>query len=219
MNLVVLCDFDGTVTRIDTSEFVLARFAHGDWRSFDEQYRNGEITLEECMVKQFALVRTSKKQMLKELRGVVSFRPNFKKFAEYCRKKSITLIVVSAGLDFVIKYFLKLNHCLDLVKIYSPETKFNDDIVTFKFLKSFDETSENFKHDCVRYYKSQGKKVVYLGDGTWDFAAAKDADIVFAVEGSRLSELCRTHHLPFKRMTDFEEVIEAISKLARMNKT
>jgi 2-hydroxy-3-keto-5-methylthiopentenyl-1-phosphate phosphatase len=213
MNLVVLCDFDGTITNIDTSEFVLARFALGDWRSFDEQYQHGEITLEECMVKQFALVRTSKKQMLKELNDVASFRPNFLKFAEYCRKNRIALIIVSAGLDFVIKYFLKQNHCLDLAEICSPETQFTDNIVTFKFLKPFDETSENFKQDCVRYYKIQGKKVIYLGDGTWDFPAAKEADIVFAIEGSKLSDLCKTHHVPFKSMTDFNEVIDIISTI------
>jgi len=29
MNLVVLCDFDGTIIKIDTAEFILAEFAEG----------------------------------------------------------------------------------------------------------------------------------------------------------------------------------------------
>jgi len=29
--LAVLCDFDGTVVKVDTGEFVLSKFAEGDW--------------------------------------------------------------------------------------------------------------------------------------------------------------------------------------------
>lgn len=36
MSAVVLCDFDGTITNVDTGELVLHKFAEGDWRIFDE---------------------------------------------------------------------------------------------------------------------------------------------------------------------------------------
>ena len=45
--LAVLCDFDGTITLTDTLEYVLRKFAVGDWRSFDEKYERGEITLQD----------------------------------------------------------------------------------------------------------------------------------------------------------------------------
>lgn len=213
MNLVVLCDFDGTITTLDTAEFVLARFARGDWRLFERQFENGEITLEECLTRQFSLMRASKKQILKELKNVVTFRPNFKELAEYCKEDCIPLIIVSAGLDFVIKHFLKLNDCQDLVEVYAAKTAFTANGIRFTFPRLLDRASDNFKHDIVRYYKSQDREVMYIGDGTADYVAAKDADYSFAMEGSRLAKLCKGHGIPCKSITDFQKVIEAIRKI------
>jgi len=212
-DLVVLCDFDGTITTIDTAEWVLARFAQGDWRLFDRQFGKGEITLEECLNSQFSLVKASKKQILKELKDIVLFRPNFKKLAEYCKKKHAPIIIVSAGLDFVIKHFLKLNDCLDLVEVCAAKTSFNANGIRFDFPTLSDRKSDNFKDDAVRRCKSHDKKVIYVGDGVADYTAAKDADYSFTIEGSRLAKMCRKHGIPCRTITDFQEIIEAIRKI------
>jgi 2,3-diketo-5-methylthio-1-phosphopentane phosphatase len=213
MDLVVLCDFDATITTIDTAEYVLARFAQGDWRLFERQFENAEITLEECLTRQFSLVKASEKQILKELKGVVTFRANFKNLAEYCKENRIPLTIVSAGLDFVIQHFLKLNHCQDLVEVYAAKTAFGADGIRFTFPTLFYKSSENFKHDIVKHYKSQGKKVIYIGDGSADYNAAKDADCSFAIEGSKLAKLCKSHGIPCKNIADFQKVIEGIRKI------
>jgi len=212
MNLVVLCDFDGTITTVDTAEFVLARFAKGDWRLFEKQFERGEITLEECLTRQFSLVKASQRQILEELADVVSFRPNFKKLAEYCKENHIPLIIVSAGLDFVINHFLKLNDCLNLVEVCAAKSSFSLGGISFAFPKLFDRASENFKHDLVNHHRSQSKKVIYIGDGTADYAAAKNADYSFVIEGSRLAKLCLSHGIPCKSITDFQRIIEAIAR-------
>ena len=115
MKVVVLCDFDGTITKIDTAEFVLAKFAHGNWQDFNKQLESSKITLEETLRMQFALVKASRAQILDALKNAVTFRPDFAELAEYCSKNSIPLVIVSAGLDFVIKHFLKLNGWENLV--------------------------------------------------------------------------------------------------------
>jgi 2,3-diketo-5-methylthio-1-phosphopentane phosphatase len=213
MKLVVLCDFDGTITTVDTAEWVLARFAQGDWRQFDRQFENGEITLEECLNKEFSLMRASEEQILEELKDVVTFRPSFKKLAEHCKKNHIPLIIVSAGLDFVINHLLKTNNCQDLVKVYTAKTAFTTNGIRFTFPTLFDKTSDNFKHDMVRHYKSHSRKVVYVGDGSADYAAAKDANYSYAIEGSRLAKLCKSHGIPCRNITDFQDVLEAIRKI------
>ena len=212
-NLVVLCDFDGTITTIDTAEWVLTRFAQGDWRLFDRQFEKGEITLEECLNRQFSMVKASKKQILRDLEDLVMFRSNFKKLAEYCKENCIRLIVVSAGLDFVIEHFLELNDCLDLVEVCAAKTSFIDGGIKLTFPTLKDRTSENIKDDVVRRYKSYGKKVIYIGDGLADCAAAKVADYSFAIEGSRLADLCAKQGIRCKTMRDFEEIIETIRKI------
>jgi len=213
MDLVVLCDFDGTITTIDTAEFILARFAQGNWRLFERQFENGKITLEECLTRQFSLVRASEKQMLEELKSVVTFRPDFKKLAECCKENHIPLIIVSAGLDFVIQHFLKLNHCQDLVEVYAAKTAFSANGIRFTFPTLLYKSSDNFKHDIVKHYKNQDRKVVYIGDGLADYKAAKDADYSFAIEDSKLARLCKSHGIPCKNITDFQKVIETICKI------
>jgi 2-hydroxy-3-keto-5-methylthiopentenyl-1-phosphate phosphatase len=213
MNLVALCDFDGTITRIDTAEWVLGKFAKGDWRQYDRQFEKGEIELEECLNKEFSLVKASEEQILEELKTVVTFRPNFKKFGEFCKENSIPLIIVSAGLDFVIKHFLQANNCLDLVTVYAAKTTFSLEGIKLTFPIMFDNSSDNFKHDMVRHYSSQNMKVMYIGDGLADYAGAKDADFAFVIEGSRLAKLCKTHRILCKSITGFQEITEAIREI------
>jgi 2,3-diketo-5-methylthio-1-phosphopentane phosphatase len=209
----VLSDFDGTITIVDTAEFVLARFAKGDWQTFDKQYQRGQITLEECLRKQFSFVTASQEEILNELDKVVTFRPNFEKLARYCKKNSIPFMIVSAGLDFVIDYFLKLNDWKGLVETCTAKTQFGANGINFIFPELFDATSANFKQDLVRHYKAQGKKVIYIGDGSADYAAAIEADYPFAIKGSRLAKLCGKRRMRCATITDFMKVVETICEI------
>lgn len=211
-NLVVLCDFDGTITTMDTAEWVLSKFAQGDWRQFDRKFQKSEITLEECLNRQFSLVRASKKQILQELNDIVVFRSNFKELAEYCKKNHVPLIVVSAGLDFVIEHFLELNDCLDLVEVCAAKTSFTHNGIKLVFPNLLDVASENIKDDAVRRHKSCNEDVIYIGDGLADCTAAKVADYSFAIKGSKLAKLCAKQRNHCRTMTDFQEIIEIIRK-------
>jgi len=213
MNLVVLCDFDGTITTVDTAEWVLARFAQGDWRLFDRQFEKGETTFEECLNSQFSLVKASKKQILHELKDIVVFRSNFKKLAEYCKENHIPLTIVSAGLDFVINYFLELNSCSHLVKVCAAKTSFTSNGIKLVFPTLFDRASDNIKDDAIRRCKSHNRRAIYVGDGLADYGAAKVADYSFAIEGSRLAKLCRGRGVQCRTIIDFQEIIEAIRKI------
>jgi 2,3-diketo-5-methylthio-1-phosphopentane phosphatase len=195
------------------AEFVLEKFAQGDWKAIDAQFERGEISLEECLKREFSLVKASREQILSAVEDVVAFRPSFDRLAVYCKEKKVPLIIVSAGMDFVINHLLKLNGWQNLVKMYVPKAKFTDDGIGFMFPRAFCEGSVNFKHDLVRHYKSKGVTVVYVGDGTGDFAAAREADIAFAIEGSKLEKLCRKHKVPCRSIADFQIVLDTIRKM------
>jgi 2-hydroxy-3-keto-5-methylthiopentenyl-1-phosphate phosphatase len=212
-NLAVLCDFDGTITIIDTAEFILAKFARGDWKAIEEQFERGKITLEECVKKQFLLVKASRKQILNELEKVVTFRPSFEELAKFCKNHAIPIIIVSAGLDFVIDHFLELKGWKDLVTTYTAKTRHSANGIEFTFPSLFDKTSVNFKHDLVRHRKSQGNKVIFIGDGSGDYSAAMEADFSFAIGGSRLAKLCESRGANCSNIDNFREVVEAIRRL------
>lgn len=210
MNLAVLCDFDGTVTTVDTAEWILTKFSQVDWQKLDRQFEKGKITLEECLNKEFSSVNASKELILKELRTIVTFRPNFKKLCEFCKRNDIPFVIASAGLDFVIEYFLKTNDCFDLVEVCTAKIKFVPGGIRFTFPKPYYNASDNLKDDMVKHYQAQSMKVIYVGDGFADFSAARNADYTFAIENSRLAKLCKSHRIPCKTITDFKEIVQAI---------
>lgn len=212
MKLVVLCDFDGTITEIDTAEYILTKFAQADWKSIDKRFENGEITLEEGLRQEFALVKATRRQILDELEKVVTFRPHFEEFAEYCKTQHFPLIIVSAGLDFVIKHYLRLKGWTHLATTYTARTRFKGDRIEFIFPKPIDDKSINFKHDLVRRCKSEGNQVLYVGDGAGDYAAAKEADTFFVIRGSKLEQLCRMDSDDCLSVSNFREIVKYLQK-------
>jgi len=212
MKLAVLSDFDGTVTLNDTFQNVLEKFSHGDWRAVDDQYVKGEITLEECLRRQGGMVRASKPQILKELDQVTKFRPGFNNLTEYCKTNRYPLILVSAGLDFVIKHFLTRENLMDKVQLSAAVAKCTPTGIKFDFLKLKDNRSMNFKDDAVRYYKTRADTVAYIGDGRWDLHALRNADLRFAIKNSKLSELCKEQEIQATIVSDFKEIVISLKR-------
>lgn len=211
---VLICDFDGTIMDIDTCVFLLEKFVKDDWKAFDLQYERGEISIEECMQKQLAMLSVPKHVMLRELEKVTVIRPNFENLIEYCKMKSVLFIIVSAGLDFVIRHFLELNGWEDLVKVKAAKTTFTDDGIKLTFPDLVDETSIDFKEDLVKYYKRQGYTVIYVGDGISDYNAVRNADYSFVIKRSKLADLCKRNRIPHREIIDFQEVVDTIKAIS-----
>jgi 2-hydroxy-3-keto-5-methylthiopentenyl-1-phosphate phosphatase len=210
--VVLLIDFDGTIVSIDTAEFALDRFADPSWRLIDEEFERGEVTFEESLRKEFLMIKVPEKMILDELEKVTELRPNFGKLVEYCKTHNLSLIVVSGGLDFCIRHFLGRNGWLKFVEIHAPRSEFTANGYTLIFPELFDRSSTSFKDDLVKYYRRQGSKVIYIGNGLGDYPAAKEADISFAVKGSKLAELCKKGHLACREITDFQQVVDALQE-------
>ncbi len=212
MSLVILCDFDGTIVDIDTAEYLLEKFAQGNWQQYDVQLEKGEITLEECMIKQYAMIKTPEAVLLEELANAAKMRAHFDRLAAYCTARNIPLIIVSAGLDFCITHFLEIIGWAGLIEIHSAETKFTDKGIDLVFPELRDKTSTDFKVDLIEFYKAQGMRVVYIGDSLSDFNAVKHADFSFTIKNKKLSEFCERQGIIYQEIETFQEVIDAIEK-------
>ena len=212
MKLAVLSDFDGTVTLNDTFENVLARFAKGDWRTVDDLYLRGEILLEECVRRQGAMVQVPSSQMLTYLDEVTKFRPNFGKLIEFCKRNHFPLVIVSAGLDFVIKHFLTREQFEDKVELFAASATCTPTGIKFEWPKPKSNRSMNLKDDMVRYYKQRADTVAYIGDGRWDLHALRNADRRFVIMNSKLAELCKEQDIQARTITDFQQVVISLQK-------
>jgi HAD superfamily phosphoserine phosphatase-like hydrolase len=213
LKLAVLSDFDGTVTLNDTFRNVAERFAQGDWMAVDDQYVKGQITLEECLRRQGAMVKASKSQILDELDEVTRFRAGFDNLIDYCKTNHYPLVLVSAGLDFVIKHFLRRQKWRKM-ELYAAAAKCTPTGIKFDFPKLKDKRSISLKDDTVRYYKTKADTVAYIGDGRWDLHALRNADLRFAIRNSKLAELCKEQDIQATIVSDFKEMVVSLKKEA-----
>jgi len=208
--IVLLSDFDGTVTDIDTGIYVLSKFANGDWRELDNRLTHGEITFEECLREQYGMINHPKNEILKMVETAVAVRRYFGDVVNCCKEKGIELKLVSGGLDFCIKHILERNN-LD-VDFIAPKTTFGVSGITLEFPSITDTTSFNFKDDTVRRYQREGYNVVYVGDGYGDYYAIKEANLRFAMKDSISARLCHANNVTFHEITDFEPVLQIVRR-------
>jgi len=213
MPIAVLCDFDGTIVDIDTAEYVLDLFSEGDWRQVDRLLEKGEISLEECMQRQFSMIRASEEIMVQAIDETARTRPNFRELVDFCHQRNIPLIITSAGLGFYIRYFLRKNDWEERVLLIVPEISITDEGVRFLFPEKRYLDSISFKDDTTRRYQDQGYRVAYIGDGLPDFSAARIADEVFAVRESKLAVLLSNNGIAHRQFDDFRSVVEALKEM------
>ncbi|HVO77416.1 MAG TPA: HAD-IB family phosphatase, partial [Methanomassiliicoccales archaeon] len=173
----IVCDFDGTITLLDTAEFLLETFAEGDWRAPDRQLVKGEIDLEECMKRQVAMVHVDPDTMMRALDGRVGIRKGLSELVDRCSANDVPFHIASAGLDFVIVHYLKKAGVLDEVEIHALESKWNGRQIDLAFPPLRNEGARSFKQDVVLDLRKKGRKVVYIGDGLSDLDGARAADL------------------------------------------
>jgi 2-hydroxy-3-keto-5-methylthiopentenyl-1-phosphate phosphatase len=210
MDFAVLSDFDGTIIGIDTTVIVFNKFINGNWRIYNEQLDRGEITLEQCMREQFSMIKASKSVILNELELNAAFRPGFEELVHFCKDNQVPFEIVSAGLDFVISHLLEVRGLDSIIKIRAARTRFTRDGIEMNSIEFHNSNSIDFKEDLVNYYKNRGYFVLFIGDGMSDKGAARSADYVFVIKGSRLAEFCKKEGINHQEMSDFKEVIARI---------
>jgi len=210
--LAVLTDFDGTITTTDTAVYILERYSVGDWRELARLLRAGSITVEHCVKGQLEMITIGQERITRELDEVIRPRAGFDALLQFCRAHDHPVEVTSAGLDFYIHHFLA-RQGWDGMEVIAPRCWEEGGRLRFEFPALASEGADNFKEDRVRHHQGHGRTVAYIGDGTADLAAARRADLAFAVRGSDLARALEAAEAPFHPIDDFTEVVERLERL------
>ena len=165
------------------------------------------------MREQFSMIKAPKSAILDEIDLDVAFRPGFDELVQYCFDNQVPFVIVSAGLDFVINHLLEVRGLDDKTKVHAAKTRNTDDGLEMESLELHDRNSIDFKEDIVNFYKDKGYSVLYIGDGMSDKGAVLSADYVFVIQGSRLSEFCKTEEINHQEISDFQQVITSIKRM------
>ena len=96
--LLVVCDFDGTVCRVDMGNAFLERFAEG-WEEIDRSYAAGKVGSRAAYSRIAPLFRANRSQVLDFALRRERLDPFFPEFLSFCRARKIDLKIVSDGLD------------------------------------------------------------------------------------------------------------------------
>ncbi len=205
---LIQCDFDGTITEEDVSFHLLDTFAHGDWRQLHREYEAGRISVGRFNREAFGMVKTNRESLLVESRRTVKIRDGFQQMVSCCRRKDFRLVIVSNGLDFYIKAILQDMGLAD-IEFFAATTQFPPEGLRVQYIGPDGKPHDDgIKVSNVNLFLSQGYRVVYVGNGTSDFPAAKLCNYIFATDA--LLTCCRQAKVDCSPFTDFNQIVRVL---------
>ncbi len=192
------------MTRTDVAEDILEEFAAPEWWEIEEEHRARKIGTREAMIRQFALVHSTEEEMLRFVDGRVRLDETFPAFVAWCGRRGVPLEIVSEGLDFYLRHLLRKWRIS--VPVRTNRTTFEGGRVVISYPHA--DPTCNLCGTCklrrVFELRTQGYRVVYIGDGHSDLCPAIEADVVFAKK--ELADLCREEEIDFLPFDTFLDV-------------
>ena len=209
-NTLIICDFDGTITKIDTLDMFMYKYAKPEWRILEDEWLAGRMGSKECIRKEFDLIENMTEEELEKFFGTVELDDYFKEFYEAATANGARVAIVSDGFDMFI-YKILARYGLENIEFYTNRLKFDNG----EFIMGFPNISADCKKasgtckcKVVEKLKKDYKKTIYIGDGLSDCCACDKADIVFAKK--RLLKYCKDNDIFH---VEFETFADVMSKL------
>jgi 2,3-diketo-5-methylthio-1-phosphopentane phosphatase len=209
--LVVLVDFDGTITTQDIGDKVVEKFAEPGWRSALEWFRSGEISARGFWAHVTGFLREDREAAaVAHSLSIAEIRPSFGELLSYCESQNIPVEVVSSGIHFYVDAILGKFNMADLPRS-RPVVEYDGDghgvMIIPKGLRDCGMTMM-CKCDRVWNWRRKGYRVMFVGDGVSDACVVSQADVVLAT--SNLLNICKTQGIDHTPFDTFHEVLEVI---------
>jgi 2,3-diketo-5-methylthio-1-phosphopentane phosphatase len=216
----VFCDFDGTITTVDTTDRVLSRLAAPAWEEIEAEWRAGRITAAACMQAQIALIEGDD-DALDSVLDEVELAEGFTDFVAWCDAHAIPLTVVSDGVDYFIKRILRRHGAGDLPvvsnrlagragarRLSQPHRR--EGCAAGSGVCKCEATGS-------RLASAPRPQLVYVGDGRSDFCVSGRADLLFARDDLAAYAAGRgqAHH-PFNSFHDVVAVLAPMVEARRV---
>lgn len=155
----------------------------------------------------------------------IQLDPYFTKWLQYARANNIPTVVLSSGMEPIIKALLK-----NLVgEELSKDIQVIANSVKARPGKTLEEENgweivfhdeSGFGHDksrAIRPYANlpEGERPImfYAGDGVSDLSAARETDLLFAKQGRDLVNWCVKEDVPFTVFDDWETIVSGVQKI------
>jgi 2-hydroxy-3-keto-5-methylthiopentenyl-1-phosphate phosphatase len=199
----VYVDFDGTIAPADPTDTVLDRFCDASWREIEREWQEGRRTARECMARQVDLLRATP-EALDELVRSLRIDPHFPAFVELCRRWHMQVIVLSDGMDRVVRQVLRAAG-VNLPFFANRLQWLGGDRwkLGFPFARNVCAGALGNCKCGHRRRGGGGHLEVVVGDGRSDFCIAARSQLVLAK--GQLAAHCRSKGITHRPIEDFSE--------------
>jgi 2-hydroxy-3-keto-5-methylthiopentenyl-1-phosphate phosphatase len=204
-DILILCDFDGTICNVDMGNEILNRFTGKGWDEIDRAYCTGKIGSRDAYDKASSLFTGTKKDLLEYARSRGKLDAYFPAFYAYCMESGMDLKIVSDGLDIYIDAILR-KYKLEDIEVYTNFATFHDGRLSIEFPRMNKECAKcgTCKKGILTKFRSAYDSIIYVGDGHSDFCPSKNADLVFAK--GILHMACAESGIDFEPYENFKDV-------------
>jgi len=201
----IYCDFDGTITKADTTDEVLSRLAGDGWVRLEEEWVAGRMSAAECMRGQIALIQHDD-IALDAVLDTMSIREGFAELVNWCQDNRISFTIVSDGVDRFIRRILA-RHDLAHIPVFS--NRMVSDKAGYRLEQPFARKgcaagSGVCKCEIVDV-APPADPMVFIGDGRSDFCVSARAELLFARD--RLAQYAEQRSLPYVAFETFFDVL------------
>jgi 2-hydroxy-3-keto-5-methylthiopentenyl-1-phosphate phosphatase len=206
MSLVIVLDFDGTVTTKDIGDEVCDRFAPPAWRDIDAQWVRNEISLPEAQRRMWALARCTREEAVAFGREVGELRPGLDAFLDGAARAGARLWLASGGFDFYIEAILG-ERLARFERTFFNRTVFTGQAIELRFHSGLScDKCAVCKGRVCEQAQAEGARVLFVGDGASDRCAIGRADTLCAVAGSMLARGCEARGVDYRPFASFAEL-------------
>jgi 2,3-diketo-5-methylthio-1-phosphopentane phosphatase len=204
----VYVDFDGTIAPTDPTDTVFERFCGPGWREIEREWQQGLRTGRDCMAHQVDLMRAAPESLDRLLR-TLPVDPHFRGFVELCRRWRLHVIVVSDGMDRVVRQVLR-TASLDLPFFANRLQWLGGDRWRLGFPHARSDCAAALGNCKCGHRQQRGRGIeVAVGDGRSDFCLARSSHLVLAK--GQLAAHCRAQCIAHRPIADFSEAVATLA--------
>lgn len=224
---IFFTDFDGTITTSDSNDYLTDTIGFGveKRKQGNQDVLHGRLNFRDSFQSMMDSITTPYEKCISTLLAHIKLDPGFKDFHAYAKETNIPIVVLSSGMEMIIRALLNkllgedAAADIQIVSNHAVAREGRDmmtDASGWKII--FHDPESGFGHDKsleIAKYKALDNKPVmfYAGDGVSDLSAAKETDLLFAKKGHDLIQYCIREDVPFTEFEDWTVITETVKKI------
>ncbi len=202
----VFCDFDGTITPVDSFDLVMQETCGDTWSQLKMGLLRSRLSLREAMDQLGAALTTQHLMDMVQRMASFSPRPSFLPFLDAMDRAGIPVVVVSGGFLPLVEAVL-LQHRHRFKAVIAGQVIPQEQGRSHQIHSPYTSDEELVAKAVVMEIYGHGHTIA-IGDGITDLRMAEAADVVFARDV--LAQLLRERGRAFHPWNDFDDVLSVL---------